>query len=475
MWDRRPLRRLPPLAGTHDSGFRSRPAGPATRVRGLRLRERCPPRDARAARGVMRFWEEVLGGAAHPHRCRRGHDRQLAWTSHLPQAVAYALAKSLADRRLGGVSYGSGARDTTRLAASSPEMWLDILLQNRDPLVEALSSVETSSGGPATADRGGRSGRASSSISRPPASSAAASTDESGRHRSRPGRQEHHAPRAAARVRWARGVSHVGARSPRSTPAPAPVSCGSWERRSRRCARATSLADPGKRPLPRAGPDARLRQLGHDDAPAARAARRSSLPRDADRRCLAASPADATGHRAARQDGRTVRGARRRRSAAHRPGRQRCVRCGTRCRCRAHRSRARSSSPEWSGEVAVDLLEPNGRSRDHTERMLRAFGFAVGRAGRLDRVPARGPRSSRSTFRCRAIRLRPPSWWAPPCWRKAGELRIAGVGVNPTRTGFLRVLERMGAQVAVDGERYQLRRAGGGPRRPARGSPRARR
>jgi 3-phosphoshikimate 1-carboxyvinyltransferase len=32
---------------------------------------------------------------------------------------------------------------------------------------------------------------------------------------------------------------------------------------------------------------------------------------------------------------------------------------------------------------------------------------------------------------------------------ESGELRIAGVGVNPTRTGFLRVLERMGASVAV--------------------------
>jgi prephenate dehydrogenase len=90
----------------------------------------------------MRFWEETL--EAHPILIDAvAHDRQLAWTSHLPQTVSYALAKALADRRLGGVSYGSGARDTTRLAASSPDMWLDILLQNRDPLVEALSSVES--------------------------------------------------------------------------------------------------------------------------------------------------------------------------------------------------------------------------------------------------------------------------------------------------------------------------------------------
>ena len=130
-----------PLAGTHDSGF---VAARPDRLRGCAVYvcETGSAEGPRIARGVMRFWEEVL--EAHPILIdAAAHDRQLAWTSHLPQAAAYALAKVLADRRLGGVSYGTGARDTTRLAASSPEMWLDILLQNRDPLVEALSSVES--------------------------------------------------------------------------------------------------------------------------------------------------------------------------------------------------------------------------------------------------------------------------------------------------------------------------------------------
>jgi prephenate dehydrogenase len=130
-----------PLAGTHDSGFS---AARPDRLRGcvVYVCESASAEGARTARGVMRFWEEVL--EAQPILiAAEAHDRQLAWTSHLPQAVAYALAKSLADRQLGGVSYGAGARDTTRLAASSADMWLDILLQNRDPLVEALSSVET--------------------------------------------------------------------------------------------------------------------------------------------------------------------------------------------------------------------------------------------------------------------------------------------------------------------------------------------
>ncbi len=129
-----------PLAGTHDSGFA---AARPDLLRGcvVYVCEGDSGEGPRVARAVMRFWEEVL--EAQPVLIGAlAHDRQLAWTSHLPQAVASALAKSLADRRLGGVSYGTGARDTMRLAASSPDMWLDILLQNAEPLAEALSRVE---------------------------------------------------------------------------------------------------------------------------------------------------------------------------------------------------------------------------------------------------------------------------------------------------------------------------------------------
>ena len=129
-----------PLAGTHDSGFG---AARPDRLRGcvVYVCENASGEGPRTARAVMRFWEDVL--EAHPVLIDAdAHDRQLAWTSHLPQAVASALANSLADRGLAGVSYGTGARDTMRLAASSPDMWIDILVQNGAPLVEALASVE---------------------------------------------------------------------------------------------------------------------------------------------------------------------------------------------------------------------------------------------------------------------------------------------------------------------------------------------
>jgi prephenate dehydrogenase len=129
-----------PLAGTHASGWS---AARPDRLRGcvVYICETGEPDGHRAAAVVKNLWERVLG-ASPVLIDPAAHDRQLAWTSHLPQAVAYALAKALADRALGGVSYGSGARDTTRLAASSPDMWTDILLYNRATLNDALRSTE---------------------------------------------------------------------------------------------------------------------------------------------------------------------------------------------------------------------------------------------------------------------------------------------------------------------------------------------
>jgi len=70
------------------------------------------------------------------------HDAILARASHLPQLVASALAAALGDERIDGksaIEYGAGGlRDTTRIAASSAEMWRDICLTNRTAILEAL-------------------------------------------------------------------------------------------------------------------------------------------------------------------------------------------------------------------------------------------------------------------------------------------------------------------------------------------------
>jgi 3-phosphoshikimate 1-carboxyvinyltransferase len=98
-----------------------------------------------------------------------------------------------------------------------------------------------------------------------------------------------------------------------------------------------------------------------------------------------------------------------------------------------------------SGPVTV--VEP-AQSRDHTERMLAAFGAAVSREGhavtilpgrrlqgRLCRVP--GDLSSAAFFLVAGAAARD------------GEVTVRGVGVNPTRTGVLDALAAMGAPVRV--------------------------
>lgn len=106
------------------------------------------------------------------------------------------------------------------------------------------------------------------------------------------------------------------------------------------------------------------------------------------------------------------------------------------------------------GSVPLRLREPHGRSRDHTERMLQFFGFTVLQDGGLvDFAPdgkiepfdlqVPGDPSS-AAFLVGAALL-----------ASGGELRVSDVGLNPTRIGFLEVLERMGSRVEVDNRRTE--------------------
>jgi prephenate dehydrogenase len=71
----------------------------------------------------------------------REHDEIFAAVSHLPHVIAFSLVSMLARRpdapTLLGYS-GGGLRDTVRIAGSSPEMWRDICIANRDALVGLL-------------------------------------------------------------------------------------------------------------------------------------------------------------------------------------------------------------------------------------------------------------------------------------------------------------------------------------------------
>ncbi|GAA1640718.1 prephenate dehydrogenase [Microbacterium flavum] len=70
------------------------------------------------------------------------HDRSVALVSHVPQLVASLLAGRFVDAPEDALSLaGQGVRDTTRIAASAPELWVQILDANAVPVVDVLDRL----------------------------------------------------------------------------------------------------------------------------------------------------------------------------------------------------------------------------------------------------------------------------------------------------------------------------------------------
>lgn len=71
------------------------------------------------------------------------HDRAVALISHLPQIIASLLAKQLVGAPHEWLQLaGSGLRDSTRIAASDPQLWREIISANREEVLPLLKNVE---------------------------------------------------------------------------------------------------------------------------------------------------------------------------------------------------------------------------------------------------------------------------------------------------------------------------------------------
>jgi prephenate dehydrogenase len=102
-----------------------------------------PENSAESVARVRRAWE--LCGAVVSELTAEQHDAVFAAVSHLPHLLSFALVHDIAqrpDRDLLLSFAASGFRDFTRIAASSPEMWRDICLANRDALLGELGRYQ---------------------------------------------------------------------------------------------------------------------------------------------------------------------------------------------------------------------------------------------------------------------------------------------------------------------------------------------
>ncbi len=130
-----------PIAGAERSGVKA--------ARGDLFRERnvvltpLPETNLAAKELVAKLWQGC--GAKVSEMAPALHDEVFAAVSHLPHLLAFGLVDYIAAQPNAEALFGfaaSGFRDFTRIAGSSPEMWRDICLANRDALLQQLAGYE---------------------------------------------------------------------------------------------------------------------------------------------------------------------------------------------------------------------------------------------------------------------------------------------------------------------------------------------
>lgn len=136
-----PARFVPghPIAGSEQSGVEASNAQLFRRHKVILTP--LPETDSTALVLVDRMWSEL--GADVEHMQVERHDEVLAATSHLPHLLAFGLVDSLAKRNenLDIFRYAAGGfRDFTRIAGSDPVMWHDIFLANREAVLRTLDT-----------------------------------------------------------------------------------------------------------------------------------------------------------------------------------------------------------------------------------------------------------------------------------------------------------------------------------------------
>lgn len=126
-----------PLAGSEKQGWEySRADLFAGRVCVVTPTESSP---RKVVERLAAFWQAI--GMSVVEMTPEGHDDALAQTSHVPHVVASALARTLADENRSLAA--TGFADTTRIAAGDPQVWVPILMDNRDAILARLDEFSS--------------------------------------------------------------------------------------------------------------------------------------------------------------------------------------------------------------------------------------------------------------------------------------------------------------------------------------------
>lgn len=86
---------------------------------------------------IKQFWTQL--GCVVKTMSPVEHDQVLAYTSHLPHIMAFAMMKAIPESYL--EHSAGGLKDSTRIAASDPEMWRDISLSNHKQILKGIDET----------------------------------------------------------------------------------------------------------------------------------------------------------------------------------------------------------------------------------------------------------------------------------------------------------------------------------------------
>lgn len=132
-----------PIAGTEFSGADAADAG-LFQDKPVVLTP-LPENHETAVEQVSSLWQQC--GAIVSRMPAERHDQILAAISHLPHLLAFALMNHISavsgDQITTNLQLaGTSLKDMTRIAGSSPEMWRDICLDNRDALMDQIAAYQ---------------------------------------------------------------------------------------------------------------------------------------------------------------------------------------------------------------------------------------------------------------------------------------------------------------------------------------------
>ena len=127
-----------PMAGGHEKGPDH--AWPDLFEGSVCIVTPLPTDPPEAVTRIEGLWRAV--GARVVRRDPAGHDREVAWMSHVPHVLAFAFTRALGEAPASARDVaGPGFRDFTRIARSDAELWADILVANAKAVAGPLARV----------------------------------------------------------------------------------------------------------------------------------------------------------------------------------------------------------------------------------------------------------------------------------------------------------------------------------------------